>query len=56
MVMGGSFVIGKLFFFIFAQCLLNGALYFSLKNLFCGKFFKLIFFRFLLTQSFSGKK
>ena len=33
----GCFTFGRLFDFISAHFWLNGALYFSLKNLFCGK-------------------
>jgi len=35
----GNFTIGKLFDFISAHFCLNGSLYFSLKNLMCGKSF-----------------
>ena len=37
--MCGSFTLERLFDFISAYSWLNGALYFSLKNLFCGKSF-----------------
>ena len=33
-----SFTLGRLFDFIFVHFWFNGVLYFSLKNLFCGKF------------------
>jgi hypothetical protein len=36
-VICGSLTLGRLFDFISAHFWLNGALYFSLKNLFCGK-------------------
>ena len=49
MVMCGSFMLGRLFDSIFAQFWFNEALYFSLKNLFCGLFLKLISVRFKFT-------
>ena len=42
-VIRDSFTLGRLFDFIFAHSWLNGALYFSLKNLSWGNFFKLIY-------------
>ena len=57
MLICGSFMLGRLFDFIFAHFLFNGVLYFSLKNLFCGKsFFLLISVRFIFTEFFQGKR
>ena len=48
MLICGSFTIGRLFDVIFANFLFNGVLYFSLKNLFCGKS---VFFLFFLIKN-----
>ena len=55
-VICGSFTLGRLFDFISTYFWLNGALYFSLKNLFCEKAFKIDFCSFLIDQVFFKEK
>jgi len=49
----GSYTPGRLFDLIFSNFWFNGILYFSLKNLFCGKSFEIIFSSFYI-ESFTG--
>jgi hypothetical protein len=52
----GSFTLGRLFNSIFAYFWFNGVLYFSSKNLLCGKRFLINCCSFYMDIVFSGKK